>query len=148
MGHFGFISISNKALLVLLLALCGVLGAALPAGTAGAAGDDEERLANDMPVPVDDATAIARGKDRFGERCGFCHGGGGKGGKGPCLICGHFKRGGKSSNIYVNIAAGVQGTAMGAFGTTLSQEDILGIIAFLRVSTKKHLEEVEAEEKQ
>ena len=146
MGKLAWISMSNKALL--LLALCGLLGAALPSGTAWAADDDEERLANDMPIPVDDAAAIARGKERFGERCGFCHGGGGKGGKGPCLICGHFKRGGKSSNIYVNIAAGVPGTAMGAFGTTLSQEEILSVIAFLRDGTKKHQAEAQAEEKQ
>ena len=148
MGQLALISTSNKALLFLLFALCGLLGAAIPSGTAWADDEDQERLSNDMPVPVDDASAIARGKERFGERCGFCHGGGGKGGKGPCLICGHFKRGGKSSNIYTNIAAGVPGTAMGAFGTTLSQEEILSIIAFLRDGTKKHQAEAQAEEKQ
>jgi mono/diheme cytochrome c family protein len=91
-----------------------------------------ERLANDLPIPFDDPAAVAKGRERFGERCGYCHGGGGKGAKGPCLICGHFKRGGKSSAIYSNIAAGVQGTQMGAFGTSLSGEEILNIVGFLR----------------
>ena len=112
-----------------------------------AGSEDEERLANDMPIPLDSPEAIEKGRERFGERCGYCHGGGGKGAKGPCLVCGHFKRGGKSSNIYANIAGGIPNSQMGAFGTSLSQDEILNIIAYLRDGTKKHLAEMEKESK-
>lgn len=97
---------------------------------------------NDMPVPYEDADAISKGKERFSERCAFCHGGGGRGAKGPCLICGHFKRGGSNSQVYANIAAGVPGTQMGAFGTSLQQEEIVNILAFLRA---KQIEKEAAE---
>jgi mono/diheme cytochrome c family protein len=121
------------------------LSAITPAGVAFA-DEDAERLANDMPIPMDNPDAVAKGKERFGERCGYCHGGGGKGAKGPCLVCGHFKRGGKSSNIYANIAGGVPNSQMGAFGTTLTQDEILNIIAFLRATTPEHLKELAAQQ--
>jgi mono/diheme cytochrome c family protein len=117
-----------------------VAGAGLAAGTFGStafAADATDEW-NDMPVPVDDADAVQKGKERFAERCTFCHGGGGRGAKAPCLVCGHFKRGGKNSQVYANIAAGVPGTQMGAFGTTLQQEEINNIIAYMRVEQKKH----------
>ena len=123
------------------------LASAMPLGTAVAAEEDSERLANDMPIPMDNADAVAQGKEKFSQRCGYCHGGGGKGAKGPCLVCAHFKHGGKSSNLYSDIAGGIPGTQMGAFGTTLDQQDILNIIAYLRVMTPKHLEELAAQEK-
>ena len=60
----------------------------------------------------------------------------GHGAKGPCLSCGVFKyTGNTNSSIYVTIATGVPknlGGTMGAFGTTMSQEEILSVITFLR----------------
>lgn len=100
----------------------------------------DDRLADDIPLPLDDPKAIENGKARYGDRCAFCHGGAGRGGKGPSLTNGKFKRGGKSSNLYMNIAVGVPGTQMGAFGTTLSQEEILNIIAYLRTEMYKRIE--------
>jgi mono/diheme cytochrome c family protein len=99
--------------------------------------ESDPRLANNLPVPVDDPKAVEAGREHFGERCAFCHGGQGRGGKGPCLTCGRFKRGGKSSQIYATIVNGVEGTQMGAFGSTLSREEILDIIAFIRVHTEQ-----------
>jgi mono/diheme cytochrome c family protein len=115
---------------------CALLAAALGGHPATVCAQDEERLANDMPVPVDDPAAVEAGRERYGERCAFCHGGGGKGAKGPCLTCGRFRNGGKASQIYGTIANGIWGTQMGAFGNSLSREEILGIIAFLRVHTE------------
>jgi mono/diheme cytochrome c family protein len=102
---------------------------------APARSQDERRLANNLPVPVGDPVAVAAGKERFAERCAFCHGGQGRGGKGPCLTCGRFKYGGRASQLYANIAGGVQGTQMGAFESSLAREEILNIIAYLRVQT-------------
>ncbi len=133
-----------RTALVLFAVVLGVASALIlnPSSALANADDDEraeraERLANDMPVPMDDPAAVESGKGRFGERCGYCHGGGGRGAKGPCLVCGHFKRGGKSSAIYTNIAVGVMGTQMGAFGTSLSSEEILNIVGYLRSETRR-----------
>ncbi len=92
---------------------------------------------DDLVVPSDEAT-VALGKERFGAKCGgFCHGSGGKGGRAPCLICGHFKRGGTNAEIAKNIAEGVKGTPMGAFGEVYSPAEIVAIISFLRAEQKK-----------
>lgn len=84
-----------------------------------------------------DPAAIAKGEELFAERCSFCHGGHGKGGKGPALTAGHFKRGGTDMTLFSTIVAGRPGTQMGAFGMTLSADDVWDIIAFLRDETKK-----------
>jgi mono/diheme cytochrome c family protein len=84
-----------------------------------------------------DPAAIAKGEELFAERCSFCHGGRGKGGKGPPLTAGHFKRSGTDETLFSTIVAGRPGTQMGAFARTLSADDIWDIIAFLRDETKK-----------
>lgn len=92
--------------------------------------------ANDMELPTNDAKVVEKGKGMFAQRCSFCHGGDGHGGKGPCLSCGVFKyTGNTNSEIYATIAAGVpknMGGTMGAFGTTMSMEEIQSVITFLR----------------
>ena len=88
----------------------------------------------------DIGTQVEAGKSRFAERCTFCHGGGGKGAKAPCLTCNRFRHGGSDASLYATIAGGIPGTQMGAFGTTLSQEEILSIIAFLRAETRRRQE--------
>ena len=80
---------------------------------------------DDMPVPIDDAKVVELGREKFSERCAFCHGGGGKGGKGPCITCGKFHYTGNTNMaIYTTIAAGISnrslGGTMGAFGTSMS----------------------------
>ena len=98
---------------------------------------------NDMEVPTNDMAIVQQGKAKYAQRCSFCHGGDGHGGKGPCLSCGVFKyTGNTNSEIYVTIAAGVPrslGGTMGAFGTTMSQEEILSVITFLRWEEKRRI---------
>jgi mono/diheme cytochrome c family protein len=100
-------------------------------------GQQDPRLANNLPVPIDNPQAVAAGRERFGERCAFCHGGQGRGGKGPCLTCGRFKYGGRASQLYAAISGGVPGTQMGAFESSLTREEILNIIAFIRMHTEE-----------
>ncbi len=96
--------------------------------------DDTEELKN----PVENnPEAIAKGEELFSERCSFCHGGHGRGAKGPPLTAGHYKRGGADATLFGTIMAGRPGTQMGAFGLTLSQDDVWDIIAYLRDETKK-----------
>lgn len=91
---------------------------------------------DDMELPTNDAKVVEAGKAKFAQRCSFCHGGDGHGGKGPCLSCGVFKyTGNTNSEIYATIAVGVPkslGGTMGAFGTTMSMEEITSVITFLR----------------
>jgi len=94
-------------------------------------------FADDTNPGSQGSNAVEAGRSRFSERCVFCHGGGGRGAKGPCLTCGRFRHGGSDGALYANIAGGIQGTQMGAFGTSLSQEEILNIIAFLRAETER-----------
>jgi mono/diheme cytochrome c family protein len=98
------------------------------------AADDTQEMKN--PYEGDPA-AIAKGEELFSERCSFCHGGRGKGGKGPPLTAGHFKRSGTDTTLFSTIVAGRPGTQMGSFAQTLSADDVWDIIAFLRDETKK-----------
>jgi len=98
---------------------------------------------SDMEVPTNNIEVVQQGKAKFAQRCSFCHGSDGHGGKGPCLSCGIFKyTGNTNSEIYVTIAVGVPrslGGTMGAFGTTMSQEEILSVITFLRWEEKRRI---------
>ena len=100
--------------------------------------------ANDMEVPTNDAKIVEAGRAKYAQRCSFCHGGDGHGGKGPCLSCGSFKyTGNTNAEIYATIAAGVPknlGGTMGAFGTTMTMEEILSVITFLRWEEKRRIE--------
>ena len=94
----------------------------------------------DMSNPYEgDPSAVENGRDRFSDRCTFCHGTRGKGAKGPCLICGHWKHGGSNANLFATISGGLAGTQMGAFAASLSGEEIWSIIAFLRDEAQKRL---------
>jgi len=98
---------------------------------------------NDMEVPTNDMKVVEAGQAWFGRRCAFCHGTGGHGAKGPCLTCGIFKyTGNTNSDIYVTIATGVPktlGGTMGAFGTTMNQDEILSVITFIRWEEKRRI---------
>ena len=111
-------------------ALLYALSLAMPPAVLAA---DEELCVDDLENEYEgDAEAIAYGARRFGQRCAFCHGGGGMGAKGPSLIQGKFKRGGCNADIVENIASGVPGTQMGAFGQSLDFDEILKIVAYMR----------------
>jgi len=117
-------------------------------GAAGAVSAEEETgeidrhgMENDMPIPTDSA-AIENGKERYGARCSYCHTPLGRGGSsGVCLGCQKFKWGSKSSSIYATIAAGRPGTKMGAFATSLSQEEIVNIIAYIRTLQERKIQD-------
>jgi mono/diheme cytochrome c family protein len=131
-----------KPLAVLLLVLVVGVGTSLfPAQRAAA-----QHKANDtdLEVPTNDMKVVEQGRDNFGRRCAFCHGGGGHGAKGPCLTCGKFHyTGNTNAEIYATIAVGISnrslGGTMGAFGTTMSQEEILSVVTFLRWEEKRRI---------
>ena len=103
---------------------------------------------NDMELPVDDPQVVELGREKYAQRCSFCHGGGGKGGKGPCLTCGRFPYSGNTNTgIYTTIAVGVtnrsMGGTMGAFGTTMSGEEIAAVLTFMRAEERRRIAEGE-----
>jgi|LNFM01.1.fsa_nt_gb mono/diheme cytochrome c family protein len=103
-----------------------------PAVNAADDGVDRHGMENDMPVPSDEAS-LENGKDRYQARCSYCHRPDGRGGSSSvCLACQKYKWGSKSSSIYATIAAGRPLTKMGAFATSLSQEEIMNIIGYIR----------------
>jgi len=108
-----------------------------PAATEPGEGDIENPFSGD-------AEAIEYGEERFAARCAFCHGGGGGGAKGPNLIDDKWKYGSTNEAIFYNIAAGIPDTQMGAFGTSLSGDEIWKIMAYLEHENKK-LEQEKAE---
>jgi mono/diheme cytochrome c family protein len=123
-----------------------VAGAALALGLGTAvqpAAAQYKANESDMEVPTNNIEVVQQGKAKFAQRCSFCHGSDGHGGKGPCLSCGVFKyTGNTNSEIYATIAVGVPrslGGTMGAFGTTMSQEEILSVITFLRWEEKRRI---------
>ncbi len=115
-----------------------VMGVALPASAQYKANSD------DMEVPTNDMKVVEAGKYMFGRRCAFCHGSGGHGAKGPCLSCGVFHYAGNTNTgIYTIIATGVPknlGGTMGAFGTTMSQEEILSVLTYLRWEERRRID--------
>ena len=91
----------------------------------------------DLEVPTNDMDVVEKGRGKYAQRCAFCHGGDGHGGKGPCLSCGKFAYiGNTNAEIYATIAGGLPnrslGGTMGAFGTTMTAEEILSVLTFLR----------------
>lgn len=122
------------AWLVALLMAVATVGAWVPQAFA----EDAGASVDDVALPVNDPAALELGRTRLGEKCsGFCHGSGGKGGRGPCLICGRFKRGANNSDLIRNVTEGIKGTPMGAFGDVLTKDEILAVVAYLRVEQKK-----------
>ncbi len=105
--------------------------------SAQAADDVVDDVVNEFEGDTD---AIAHGKERFGARCVYCHGGGGRGAKGPDLTDDKWKFGGSNERVFYNIAAGIPNTQMGAFGGSMEGDDIWKIIAYLRDENRKRHE--------
>ncbi|HZP87951.1 MAG TPA: c-type cytochrome [Burkholderiales bacterium] len=140
-----FASTRLAGLLAPLLATIALtLGLAVFAVHPAAAAGGHKMNENDMELPIDDAKVVEFGREKFAQRCSFCHGGGGKGGKGPCLTCGKFPYSGNTNTaIYTTIATGVtnrsMGGTMGAFGTTMSAEEITAVMTYMRAEERRRI---------
>ena len=92
---------------------------------------------NDLALDISNADTVQNGREWYDRRCSFCHGGQGKGGKGPCLTCGKFTYSANTNMaIFTTISVGITnkslGGTMGAFGTTIDGMDIVAIVTYLR----------------
>ncbi|MCB1930239.1 MAG: cytochrome c [Rhodocyclaceae bacterium] len=79
------------------------------------------------------------GEELFGRNCQQCHNSRGHGGKCPQLVRGAWGPGGANSDRYMfeTIADGRPNTQMGAFGKTLSSQEIWQVVAFLRAEARR-----------
>jgi len=55
------------------------------------------------PFASTDSEAIRLGKEIYADRCQSCHGGDGRGSRGPALDSGRFEHGGEDAAIYRTI---------------------------------------------
>lgn len=110
-------------------------------GAESADGIDRHGMVNDMELPTDPAS-LEHGKERFQARCSYCHRPDGRGGSSGVKLAGQkYKHGSHASQIYATIAGGRPYTKMGSFASTLSQEDILAIIAYIRTLQEDYIQD-------
>ncbi len=83
-------------------------------------------------LTVEEKAAMAEGQALFRGLCSGCHGGLGRGGKGPDLTDNRWLHGDKDEDIAKVIKNGVRGTTMKKLGESLKEEQIAVIIAYIR----------------
>jgi putative heme-binding domain-containing protein len=82
--------------------------------------------------PATDPAALAEGQALFRGLCSGCHGGAGRGGKGPDLTDNRWIHGGNDADIARVIENGVPNTTMKKLGDALKPEQIKKLIAHIR----------------
>lgn len=92
-----------------------------------AANVSEDSLAQEVKNP----DTIAHGQQIFAARCASCHTEDGHGLIGPNLTDNFQIHGSTRMDIYKTISAGVQGTAMPAWGEQMPATDIVAVSAFV-----------------
>ena len=81
---------------------------------------------------VQDPAALAEGQALFRGLCSGCHGGAGRGGKGPDLTDQRWIHGGSDEDIARVIQNGVPRTTMKKLGDSLKRDQIRKLIAYIR----------------
>jgi putative heme-binding domain-containing protein len=76
--------------------------------------------------------ALAEGQALFRGLCSGCHGGAGRGGKGPDLTRGRFMHGDKDEDLVRVIREGVPKTTMKKLGDSLKKEQIAKLVLYIR----------------
>jgi putative heme-binding domain-containing protein len=102
------------------------------AGMLAAAGSGQAPKADPAGSPAPDPAAMAEGQALFRGLCSGCHGGAGRGGKGPDLTDNKWLHGGTDADITRTIQNGVPGTTMKKLGDALKPEQIRHVIAYIR----------------
>jgi putative heme-binding domain-containing protein len=82
--------------------------------------------------PAADPNALAEGQALFRGLCSGCHGGAGRGGKGPDLTDNRWIHGNTDDDIARVIKNGVPRTTMKKLGESLKEDQIRKVIAYIR----------------
>ncbi|HLJ12672.1 MAG TPA: c-type cytochrome [Planctomycetaceae bacterium] len=83
-------------------------------------------------LSADEKAALSEGRALYRGLCSGCHGGLGRGGKGPNLTDDRWLHGGKDEDISRVIKNGVSGTTMKKLGESLKEAQIEKIIGYVR----------------
>jgi PQQ-dependent dehydrogenase (methanol/ethanol family) len=75
--------------------------------------------------------AVAAGQRLYGQTCQACHGGEGRGDRGPALATGTFAHGGEDADLFRTIRAGVAGSGMPAFAK-LTDDQTWQLVTYIR----------------
>jgi len=107
-----------------------------------AAKEDLHNIVDDIENPYEgNKEALKEGKKHYvlkGCAALHCHGPKGSGSGGPPLNKGTFKHSdGSTYSLAYIITNGIAGTKMGAYGSSLKEDEILKLIAYIRSVTKK-----------
>jgi putative heme-binding domain-containing protein len=108
-----------------------VLGVGLLGWAWGVSGQDSSAKPAGTPRP-DDQAALAEGQALFRGLCSGCHGGAGRGGKGPDLTDNRWIHGNTDPDIARVIQNGVPQTTMKKMGESLKEDQIRKLIAYIR----------------
>lgn len=138
--NFGAGAFRRLAAASLAVGCCGILFTMADACFPLRAGEDkpETKSATTVEPPppkelsVAEKAAMAEGQALFRGLCSGCHGGMGRGGKGPDLTDNRWLHGDKDEDIARVIKNGVPGTTMKKLGESLKEEQIAIIIAYIR----------------
>lgn len=94
--------------------------------------DEETAVEQAEGLAPGDTAALAQGKALYRGLCSGCHGGNGRGGKGPDLTDERWIHGNTDRDIAQVIQNGVPRTTMKKLGESLTNEQIAKIIAYVR----------------
>jgi len=108
---------------VLLGVLC-LSGQFLPA-------QDRAREASDTNPMAHNPEAVASGRRLYDQTCQSCHGGEGRGDRGPALTTNTFPHGSGDGDIFRNIRNGIAGSGMPAF-SLLTSDQIWQLVSYVR----------------
>jgi putative heme-binding domain-containing protein len=97
-----------------------------------AAGAGQPPLTDPNKSTTPNPAALAEGQALFRGLCSGCHGGAGRGGKGPDLTDDKWLHGGTDADIARTIQNGVPGTTMKKLGDALKPDQLRRLIAYIR----------------
>lgn len=99
---------------------------------------EDSSAANSEASAGADDKLIEHGQELYGNTCLFCHGPGAVGARAPSLITGHWAPGGANDDAYMMsvIKNGREGTIMGAFKDSHTEDEIKAIMAYIRHEAK------------
>jgi len=98
----------------------------------GIAGTGRGQTPEALKPPAQDPSALAEGQALFRGLCSGCHGGAGRGGKGPDLTDNRWIHGSTDKDIAGVIRNGVPKTTMKKMGESLKEPQIDKVVAYIR----------------
>jgi PQQ-dependent dehydrogenase (methanol/ethanol family) len=90
----------------------------------------QDRPSDTNPM-ANNGDAVAAGRRLYDQACQTCHGGEGRGDRGPALTTGKFPHGSDDGDIFRNIRNGIAGSGMPAF-SILTADQIWQVVSYIR----------------